>query len=598
MAASSERWQLLSTFAQAQDLSESVGAHQGTPRQAGRQNDGIACRPDHERLLCIDAHTPYPRAFAGEPGLSRPTYGRTWWGAQWLHSLADIDHDNRLPRGRTYANRGAVRDLVVTDNRIQARVQGSRPRPYEVDIEVPPIPAADAARLAQRLAKDPGLIARLLNRDLDPVVLKESAALDIKVFPSRWSDLKMHCSCPDWAVPCKHLAAVIYLLSQEIDGDPFLVFRLRKVDLGALLGQHGMAMGAASEEVVPAGVLELFDDPTMAQAAGTDARAAIDFTTLPNLLDALWRLLPAQPTFWRSGDFRETARKAMARIAREAQRQLEAPVVPDEHSPLPDGPLQFVIDDHGTLSPSGVTLADRKIDTLWQALELVTALPPTRLADLPPAFGHLNTLRLMALHLLAQGAVVPRVVAPADKTLGLHWCAAELDTTVRGMVEQLAATLPPGLVLHRQGRKQSPLPAGTQARVLLSALIDALLRRFAESSNESDKAQRSREDGKVRALFFGAGQARLDGPGEGAIAGSIQSWLSRLHLGAQAHRPVLQIDEAKDEQGFALSLAVIDERSRLDAPTRWPRCSRSRHGPRNAWPCSKPSPCWPSSTHR
>ncbi|MDP1650118.1 MAG: DEAD/DEAH box helicase [Rubrivivax sp.] len=173
----------------------------------------------------------------------------------------------------------------------------------------------------------------------------------------------------------------------------------------------------------------------------------------------------------------------------------------------------------------------------------------------------------MALHLLAQGAVVPRVYAQAAKTLGLRWCAAELDTTVRSMVEQLAATLPPDLVLHRQGRKQSPLPPGTQARVLLSALIDALLRRFAESSNEADKAQRSREDGKVRTLFFGAGQARLDGPGEGAIAGSIQNWLSRLHLGEQAHRPVLQIDEADDGNGFALSLAVVDERSRLDTPT-------------------------------
>ena len=74
------------------------------------------------------------------------------------------------------------------------------------------IAAADAERLAGRLAKDPALIARLLNRDLDPAVLKQAAALDIKIFPSRWSDLKMRCSCPDWAVPCKHLAAVIYLL--------------------------------------------------------------------------------------------------------------------------------------------------------------------------------------------------------------------------------------------------------------------------------------------------------------------------------------------------------------------------------------------------
>lgn len=176
--------------------------------------------------------------------MSRTAYGRTWWGAQWLQALTQIDHENRLPRGRSYANRGAVLGLEVEDSRVHAHVQGSRPRPYEVEVQVPAVSKADAARLVKRLAADAGLIARLLNRELDPAVLQEARRLDIPVFPSRWSDLKMHCSCPDWAVPCKHLAAVIYLLSQEIDGDPFLVFRLRGLDLPVLLQAQGVHIGA------------------------------------------------------------------------------------------------------------------------------------------------------------------------------------------------------------------------------------------------------------------------------------------------------------------------------------------------------------------
>ncbi|MDP1898984.1 MAG: SNF2-related protein [Rubrivivax sp.] len=496
--------------------------------------------------------------------MSKPQYGRTWWGEQWLQSLAEIDHDNRLPRGRTYANRGAVRDLVVQANRIRARVQGSRARPYDIDIEVPPIAAADADRLAQRLAADAGLIARLLNRDLDPAVLKEAAALGIKVFPSRWSDLKMHCSCPDWAVPCKHLAAVIYLLSQEIDGDPFLVFRLRGVDLGALLGQHGMVINAEADRVLPKSVLALFDEQppqeTVAPPLPVDhaALARIDFTTIPDLRESLWRLLPAQPVFFRGGDFRETTRKAITRIAREARRQLDAPAIRDADGPLPEGHLQVTVDDHGTLIPAGATVAAQALDSLSVVLQVIASLPPARLADMPTEFAHLNTLRLLALHLLAQGAVVPQVFASDAKTASLRWCAAELDTTVHGIVELIAAGLPPGLVLHRQGRR--PLSAGTQARVLLSALIDAFVRDCA------DKADRA-EDNKVLALFFGSGRARFDGPGEGAIAGSIHAWLSRLHLTRQAHRPVLQIDEASAGGGFELSLAVADERATLDAPT-------------------------------
>lgn len=118
--------------------------------------------------------------------MSRASYGKTWWGEQWLQALAHIDFDNRLPRGRSYANKGAVRDLVVAVGRVEARVQGSRPQPYAVTVSVPPLPAKDSARLLSRLAADPTLIARLLNRELDPAVLEAARSLDISVFPGRF----------------------------------------------------------------------------------------------------------------------------------------------------------------------------------------------------------------------------------------------------------------------------------------------------------------------------------------------------------------------------------------------------------------------------
>ncbi len=172
-------------------------------------------------------------------------------------------------------------------------------------------------------------------------------------------------------------------------------------------------------------------------------------------------------------------------------------------------------------------------------------------------------MNLLALHLLAQGAVVPQVFAVDATTVGLCWCAAELDRTVRGTVDQVAIGLPPGLVQRRQGRKPVPLADGVQARVLLSALIDAHLRSMA---GQPDKAGGD----KVLELFFGTGRVRFDGPGEGSLAGSIHAWLSRLHLARQAHVPVLRIDEGRSAQrgdGFALSVAVADERAVLDAPT-------------------------------
>src|SRR5690606_34766739 len=98
-------------------------------------------------------------------------YGQTWWGAQWLNSLSQIDYDNRLPRGRSYANKGSVAKIEIQQGSIHAKVKGSRPQPYTVKIEVPAMPKPQAKALLDALALDPVVISKMLNRELDPAVL-------------------------------------------------------------------------------------------------------------------------------------------------------------------------------------------------------------------------------------------------------------------------------------------------------------------------------------------------------------------------------------------------------------------------------------------
>lgn len=502
--------------------------------------------------------------------MSRTAYGRTWWGAQWLQALTQIDHENRLPRGRSYANRGAVLGLEVEDSRVRAHVQGSRPRPYEVEVQVPAVSKADAARLVKRLAADAGLIARLLNRELDPAVLQEARRLDIPVFPSRWSDLKMHCSCPDWAVPCKHLAAVIYLLSQEIDGDPFLVFRLRGLDLPVLLQAQGVHIGADAVTGPPNLVQAHFEHaPSTAQspigvsAAGVPALDRLDFTTIPDLRGPLWQVLPAQPVFFRGGDFREVARRVMARIARHARQVMDAaaPSADDDGTALPEGRLQLIVDNQGAFAISGVEHAGRSPQAWPELLELVAAIAPARLGDVSEHLAALHTLRLMALHLLAKGALVPQVFTIEGHALGLRWCAAELDAAVHGMLAQAASALPPQLVMRRRGRKTEPLEPSLQLRIVLSALLDHFVWSAHAAATEKPPGD------KLLRLFFAGGRARFDGPGEGAVGGSIHAWLARLHLARQPHTPVLRIEDDDRGAAFALSIAVAEDASALQTPT-------------------------------
>lgn len=67
------------------------------------------------------------------------------------------------------------------------------------------------------------LVVREFPEDLKTVFLTAGTWL----FPEGWAELEMECSCPDWANPCKHVAAVAFLLTEQFDRDPwqYLLFR-------------------------------------------------------------------------------------------------------------------------------------------------------------------------------------------------------------------------------------------------------------------------------------------------------------------------------------------------------------------------------------
>ena len=402
----------------------------------------------------------------------------------------------------------------------------------------------------------------------------------------------MHCSCPDWAVPCKHLAAVIYLLSQQIDADPFLVFSLRGIDLPGLLGQRGVQLVDAEDSSLPSVARALFGDASGRGAAGAagaknvpacdsiedvfpGALSQLDLSTILDLRQTLWRVLPAQPVFHRSGDFRDLAQQQMARVARQAAKAMEAlgnvaAAGVEGFAALPAGRLRLEVEQSGAVAVAGITLGGNPVSSLPALLDVLALVPPSSVEDMPPELAALWQVRLLAWHLLAQGAVVPELMAVAPRThtqtLGLRWLPAELDGTVRAIVQRVVVGLPAGLVQQRSGRKTTALAPAQQARLLLSLLLDhGVFGAFSVSG--AAEALPNSLDSKVGRLFFSTGRARFDGPGELAWPGSIQVWLARLHLARQTHVPVLRLEEAGGAEGFELSLDVADESQALLPPT-------------------------------
>ena len=178
----------------------------------------------------------------------RKPFGATWWGKAWVEALeqrASLD-PNRLPRGRTYARGGAVGELEVLPGEVTAPVQGSRRTPYRVRVRVRHFSEEEWAVVMDALAAQVGHAAALLEGELLPEVAEDVRAVGLDLLPGA-GEVQPRCSCPDWADPCKHAAAVCYLVADELDRDPFLLFQLRGRARDELLASLRQRRGSRHE---------------------------------------------------------------------------------------------------------------------------------------------------------------------------------------------------------------------------------------------------------------------------------------------------------------------------------------------------------------
>ncbi|MGC5018297.1 SWIM zinc finger family protein [Micromonospora sp. DT47] len=185
---------------------------------------------------------------------TRGAIGISWWSRRFLEVLESFALGTRLTRGRSYARAGQVIRLDVTPGRVEATVQGSRPKPYEVGIALAPFPPALWDRVERDLAAQALFSARLLAGDLPPELEEVFAAAGAPLFPSGVGELTQRCSCPDFAVPCKHLAATFYLLAEAFDADPFQLLHWRGRSRAELLDRlRALRAGTTSPSAVTDG---------------------------------------------------------------------------------------------------------------------------------------------------------------------------------------------------------------------------------------------------------------------------------------------------------------------------------------------------------
>lgn len=174
---------------------------------------------------------PASKPLPAEGGLTtsrrRGAMAEAWWSRRFVEVLESYGLGARMQRGRRYARAGQVLSLDVRTATIAAQVQGSRRTPYLVTISLPEPTAQQWNAIDEAMRSKIGFVARLLAgevpNDLEAVFQTAGVAL----FPRTWSELRADCSCPDWENPCKHIAAVLYVFADQLDGDPWLLLAWR-----------------------------------------------------------------------------------------------------------------------------------------------------------------------------------------------------------------------------------------------------------------------------------------------------------------------------------------------------------------------------------
>jgi uncharacterized Zn finger protein len=195
-------------------------------------------------------------------------YAKTWWGQRFIEALEDFTDSGRLARGRSYSTDNRIKQWVLQNGKVDAKLRGNvnpyygvyKEPTYQVSVQMTHLSEAQWQKIIQKLTQRASFIARLLLNEIPENIETVFVDLGVHLLPNDYRDFKVACDCPDYEVPCKHIAGVCYRLAGQLDQDPFLLFEMRGLAPEKLLQELALsplgkvlsdAKSSATVELVP-----------------------------------------------------------------------------------------------------------------------------------------------------------------------------------------------------------------------------------------------------------------------------------------------------------------------------------------------------------
>ena len=493
------------------------------------------------------------------------TYGKTWWGQQWLNSLTKIDYDNRLPRGRTYANKGAVKSVILDKNKISAKVQGSRTKPYKVEVSVPVFTDKQNNELVGLVRDNPQILSKLLNKELAPELDNIAMAGDIHIFPASWRDLGMNCSCPDWAVPCKHLAAVIYMVANEIDKNPFVLLNFHGCDLLKAIAPE-ISENKEFDQIPNYTSLLTPATEVSTNENSNDALISIDFSSLDKTETDPLQLLKPSPLFYPK-DFKELLQKAYKAVSKRVKIYSEIEST-EQNNVLSDFPVTMVSDIEKNIVFSKIaTEKEDKEVTTDVLINYLLALEDKQLTTVDFKVAYLHKTLLFSLRLIEKGLFIPQIWDKGNGNFCIRWVPAFICAEVQDIAQKLVDRIPPGIIEIRSDKKNSQLQIGTateQFNGLCNLFLHHIISLAYKEQVFPSPWYENNNHSQVLKLF---GHGESNGFKNFELAQvplSIHQWLGIFEITRHRFVPLIQIEE--HDSGFGISVLVSDREKVSGSP--------------------------------
>lgn len=488
-----------------------------------------------------------------------PRFGKTFWGQEFLNALVNIDFSNRLPRGRSYASNGSVKLIEFDKNIILAKVQGRRPSPYKIKIVIPEFSDKEKKSLTGIIKNNPSVLASLLNRKLPEELLDLAGEKNIRIFPEEWSDFDMYCSCPDWAVPCKHLAAVIYIIANEIDLNPFKALELHNYNIIETLEKEGIKI---SENVFEK--IEISDDnftnkePEKKNITSNKLNE-LDFSIIPQCGEKFLELLSPYPPF-HDKDFKEILLSSFRFFTRKSVNHTFEPVLSQEQLNL-----------NNCIGCN--ILTDSKSPKIFAELNFENDKKKISLRDLffhfkDDANNNINytsdSIRvlfnyfLLADILIKKGAVIPHL-GKFRNNYNIRWIPIYQEHSIKIQLDILNnySDLVKIILVRKKGKNLFFNNTEEYSKFLISIFITNYIYDIFCFHNKFP------DDDSIHSLFLG--KLFTVNEGDNHIYNSIQLWLNKIQLFKREFTPVLEVEE--EFRNFKIGLSIRENTNdRLISP--------------------------------